>query len=144
MKLGGIQSKKEAVNFLLGKVGEPHITSYVNHVSRDANTRAAPHTIVPDIHAHNFPVGRQTVDDYGSNRAAEAFFEVKTFTACKTQYDHNNARLPPAERRAKFIGQEYAGKFKTLDQIFASDVVGDETEDVVGPFKMAQGRFYRG
>ena len=58
MKLGGIQSEKEAVNFLLGKVGEPHITSYVNHVSREANARAAPHAIVPDMHAHNFPVGR--------------------------------------------------------------------------------------
>ena len=98
---------------------------------------------MPDIHAHNFPVGRQTVDDYGSNRVAEAFFEVKTFTACKTRYDHNNARLPPAERRAKLIGQEYASKFKTLDRIFASDVVGDGTNNVGGPFEMAQERFYR-
>ena len=33
MKLGGNQSKKEAAKFLLDKVGEPHIMSYVNHVS---------------------------------------------------------------------------------------------------------------
>ena len=133
-----------AVNFLLGKVGEPHIKSYVNHVSREANSRAALHAIVPDIHAHNFPVGRQTVDDYGSNRTAEAFFEVKTFTAYRTRYDHKSTRLPPGERRAKLIGQEYAGKFKTLDRMFASDVVGDGTNNVVGPFETSQGRFYRG
>ena len=33
MKLGGIQFEKEGVNFLPGKVGEPQITLYVNHVS---------------------------------------------------------------------------------------------------------------
>ena len=55
MKLGGIQSEKEAVNFLLGKVGEPHITSYMNHVSREPNAKSALHAIMPDIHAHNFP-----------------------------------------------------------------------------------------
>ena len=37
MKLGGIHAEKEAVNFLLGKVGELHITSYVNHVARQPN-----------------------------------------------------------------------------------------------------------
>ena len=37
MKLGGILSEKEAVKFLLGKVREPHITSYVNHVARQNN-----------------------------------------------------------------------------------------------------------
>ena len=58
VKLGGIQSEKEAVNFLLGKVGKLHITSYVNHVSRKVNARLALHSIVPDIHAHNFPVRR--------------------------------------------------------------------------------------
>ena len=63
MKLGGIQSEKEAVKLLIGKVGEPHITSYVNHVSREANARSALHAIVPDIHAYNFPVGKQTVDN---------------------------------------------------------------------------------
>ena len=110
MKLGGIQSEKEAVNFLLGKVGEPHITSYVNHVSREANARAAPHVLVLDIHADSFPVGRQTVDDDGANRAAKACFEVKTYTVCKTRYGHNNAHFPPSKRRAKLIGQEYSKK----------------------------------
>ena len=33
MKLGGISLEKEAVNSLLDKVGEPYVTSCVNHVS---------------------------------------------------------------------------------------------------------------
>ena len=57
-KLGRIKLEKEAVNFILGKVGELHITSYVNQVAREANARKAAHTIVPDIHARNFPVVR--------------------------------------------------------------------------------------
>ena len=58
MKLGGINSEKEAVNFLLGKVSEPHIFSYVNHVAREANLRKDAHAIVANIHARNFPVGQ--------------------------------------------------------------------------------------
>ena len=54
MKVAGVHSEKEAVNFLLGKVGEPHITSYINHVSRGEGNRRAMHAIVPDIHATNF------------------------------------------------------------------------------------------
>ena len=55
MKLGGISSEKEAANFLLDKIGEPYITRYVNHISDYPNARRAPWSIVPDIHAHNFP-----------------------------------------------------------------------------------------
>ena len=99
---------------------------------------------MPDIHVHNFPVGKQTVDDYGFNHAAEAIFEVKTFTACKSRYKHNNATLAPADRRAKLIGQEYANKFEKLDKTFASDVFGDGTTGVEGPFVRAQGRFFKG
>ena len=42
------------------------------------------------------------------------------------------------------IGQEYRKKFKTLDRTCASDIVGDGTNNVVGPFEVAQRRFYRG
>ena len=82
MKIGGIQSKKEAFNFLLNKVGDPHITLYVNHVSRRQGNRQARHAIIPDIHATNFPVGRQKVNDSSLTRDAEAIFEVKTLTTC--------------------------------------------------------------
>ena len=58
MKLDGINSEKEAVNFLLGKVSEPHIFSYANHVAREANLRKDAHAIVANIHAQNFPVGQ--------------------------------------------------------------------------------------
>ena len=50
MKLGGIHLEKKAVNFLLGKVGDPPTTSYVNHVARQIHTRRATHPIVPAIH----------------------------------------------------------------------------------------------
>ena len=76
MKLGGgIRSEKEALNFLLDKVGESHVTSYVKHVPSHQNIRKAPHSIVPDIHARNFPAGtKQTINDSGATSIAEAFF----------------------------------------------------------------------
>ena len=102
MKIGGIQSKKEAVNFLLDKASNPHITSYFNHVSRRQGNRISKYAIIPDIHATNFPVGRQAVNDSRSTRDAEAIFEVKTFTACKTQYAHtNNTTVNPVDQQAR-------------------------------------------
>ena len=46
LKLGGIHLKKKAVNFLLGKVGDPHIASHVNHVAGQTNARRATHAVV--------------------------------------------------------------------------------------------------
>ena len=34
MKVAAVHSEKEAVNFLLDKVGEPHINAYIEYVSR--------------------------------------------------------------------------------------------------------------
>ncbi len=65
MKLGGIHSAAEAVNFLVDKIGRPYITSYVDHVSSHPNTQNAPHVVVPDIHAFNFPTGGQQLNDSG-------------------------------------------------------------------------------
>jgi hypothetical protein len=84
MKLGGIHSAAEVINFLVNKIGHPYITPYVNHVSSHPNAQNAPHAIVPDIHAFNFPTGGQQVNDSGATSAAEAFFKIKTFTACKS------------------------------------------------------------
>ena len=144
MKLGGIQSEKEAVNFLLDKVGDPHITSYINHVSSHPNSRKAPHSIVPDIHARNFPAGKQTINDSGASSTAEAIFEVKTFTACPSRYKHNNETIKPPDRRAREITNSYSRKFKKLDRLFAADIVGDGTGDIIGPFEQSQNRFWRG
>ncbi len=85
MKLGGIHSAAKAVNFLIDEIGHPYITSYVNHVSSHPNAQKAPHAIVPDLHAFNFPTGRQQVNDSGATSAAEVFSEIKTFRACKSQ-----------------------------------------------------------
>lgn len=56
MKLGGISSEKEAVNFLIDKVGEPYITSYVNHVSAVPDARNAPFAICQSyLHITSLP-----------------------------------------------------------------------------------------
>jgi hypothetical protein len=38
----------------------------------------------------------------------------------------------------------YHKRFKKLDEVFASDVVGDGTTGIMGPFEAAQGRFLTG
>ena len=144
MKLGGIFSEKEAVNFILDKVGEPYISRYVTHVSSALNAKTAQHSIVPDLHARNFPAGRQRVNDSGATSTAEAIFEVKTYTACNSRYDHNMTISNAPNRRAKLITNEYNNKFKRLDSTFAQEIVGDGTNGITGPFQTAQGRFYRG
>ena len=139
MKVGGILSEKESANFLLGKVGNPYITLYVNHVARKNNgNRRAKHAIVPDIHAINFPAGKQSINDRGSSRAAEAIFEVKTFTACKSRYAHNTIKTAPVDRRVRMIVSSYSRKCKTLDVKFAADTVGDGKGDIKGQFETAQ------
>ena len=35
-------------------------------------------------------------------------------------------------------------RFKKLDEVFASDAVGDGTTGITGPFEAAQGRFFTG
>ena len=112
-------------------------------MSAAPNARKAPHAIVPDIHALNFPTGRQMVNDSGATATAEAFFEMKTYTACKSRYQHNNTTRNPADRRASEVVGGYASKFKKIDRLFAAEIVG-ETDSVVGPFTAAQSRFFRG
>ena len=52
MKLCGLLAVKESAKFLIGKVGEPYIGSYINHVSQHPNPKTAKHAIVPDVHIH--------------------------------------------------------------------------------------------
>ena len=143
-KLGGIVMEKESANFLIDKVGEPWITRYVTHVSLFPNARKSTYGIAPDLQAFNFPVGRQTVNDSGITSSAEAIFEVKTYTACPSRYNHNNDTIRPADRRGREAVREYRRGFRKLDRQFAADVVGDGDSNVVGPFSAAQGRFFRG
>ena len=134
---------REAANFLSGKVGKPHITAYTDHLSRCNTVRSSPFAIVPDVHAFNFPTGRQRVRDSGAATTAEAFFEVKTMTACPSRYDHDNEHVSPADCRAREVTLEYARKFKVLDRKYAADVVG-EGDEALGPFEASQQQFYRG
>ena len=67
---------KEAVNFILDKVGDPYTTAYVTHVSSHPFARRAPHSIVPDLHAHNFPTVRQRMNDSSATSSAEAFLKL--------------------------------------------------------------------
>ena len=90
-KLGCIVTEKEAANFLINKVGEPWITRYVTHVSSFPNARKSTYGIVPDLQCFNFPVRRQTVNDSGATSSAVAIFEVKTYSACRSRYDHNTS-----------------------------------------------------
>jgi len=139
MKLGGIHAEKEAVNFIMDKGGEPHITSYINHVTAHNSAKKAKYTIIPELHASNFPAGKQTVNNGGITATAETFFEIKTYTACKTRYLHNNsdANKPP-DRRAREVTSIYKSKCKKVDKEFAADIVGDGNGDIVGPFEAAQ------
>ena len=74
----------------------------------------------------------------------ETFFKIKTYTACNSGYKHNNEITSPADRRGREARKQYARKFKKLDQMFASEAVGDGTNRIAGPFKSDQGRFYTG
>ena len=90
MELGGIHSEKESVNFLLDKVRDPYMTFYMNHIARQTHARRATHDIVPDIHAWNFPSGRQMSNDIGIISVAEDISEMETYTACRSRYTHSN------------------------------------------------------
>jgi hypothetical protein len=144
MKVAGIPSVKEAVNFLLGKVGEPHIKNYVDHLASEAGRRNSLHSIVPDITATGYPAGKQTVNDSGASQSGEIFCEIKTQQPNNTRYNHDNSKLRPTDRRAKGIVKEYDLKFKKLDRVYAPDVVGDGSNGVVGPFEAAQQLFIGG
>ena len=117
---------------------------YIDHIAPFPNARASTHGIVPDIHAYNYPAGRRCVNDSGATLSGDAIFEVKTFTACPTWYNHNNSRTRPADRRATRVLSDYRRRLKILDKHFAPDVVGDGEQGIVGPFEAAAGRFVGG
>ena len=52
--------------------------------------------------------------------------------------------LRPTDRRAKQIIREYELKFRKLDRVYASDIVGDGSNGVVGPFEAALQLFVGG
>ena len=76
-------------NFLLGKVGDPHITSYVNPVARQTNVRRATYDVVLDIHGWIIPTGRKMVINSRAISAIEAIFEMKIYMARDSRYNHS-------------------------------------------------------
>ena len=76
---------------MIGKVGGAPIQRYVQHIAEQRDARHSPFCIIPDLHALNFPARNGTINDSGAIRTGEAIFEVKTMTACRTRYAHNNA-----------------------------------------------------
>ena len=57
---------------------------------------------------------------------------------------HNNTTIKTPKQQARDVVNQYHRKFKKMDKLFASGVVRDGNNDVVGPFQTAQNCFYRG
>jgi hypothetical protein len=74
------------------------------------------------------------VNDSGLSRSAKAIFKIKTFTICKMGYNHDNTSINPVDHQAKEVVNKYNLKFKKLDAIFASDIVEDGSNNIMGPF----------
>ena len=62
------------------------MSNYVDHIASQTSARNSPHAIVPDILAHEYPAGRQTINDSEASPSGEAFFEVKTYQPGNTRY----------------------------------------------------------
>eukprot|EP00956_Cyclotella_meneghiniana_P013488 scaffold19546_cov65-Cyclotella_meneghiniana.AAC.5 len=104
------------------KEADPWMTHYIDHISSShTSARNSPHAIVPDILAHQYPAGRQRINDGGASFCQD---ETK-----------------PADRRAKEVIIQYSNKFKKLDKQYTADIVGNgDNEEIVGPFESAQKR----
>ncbi|EJK51549.1 hypothetical protein THAOC_29270 [Thalassiosira oceanica] len=122
MKLGGISSEKEAVNFLIGEVPDVNIARYVHHLSGCPSACKSPYC--SPWHSRLQLPGRPT----GCQRqrfhpTAKAIFEVKT--SGTKRYNHN--MNTPIQRKVAH------------DRLFVANIVGDGTCAVVGPFQAALG-----
>ena len=95
------QAVPQAANFLFDKLPEPFLSRYINHRVQHANQRNSPHSIIPDIHAYNFPSHRQNVNDSGASQTDEALFEVKTIQACPARYNHENVIKRAVDERVR-------------------------------------------
>ena len=111
MKLGGDLQEKDAVNFILDKVGDPYITAYVDHISIHPNARKAPHSIIPDLYAQNFPVGRWRVNDSGAISSTDEFLRPKHMQHATVDIN-NNTMIKPHERQAREVVNQYHCKFE--------------------------------
>ena len=109
MRIGNIDLVLEPVNFFHGKIRQPFIGEYVHIItSQPGNPRHARHAVVPDIHATNYPTGRQVVNASRATRSADAIFKLKhMYNFCPTRYNHNNQNINPANQHAREIVNQY-------------------------------------
>ena len=128
MKVAGVQS-------VIGKISGPAIERYVQHHAQERDARRSPWSVIPDLHAMNFPARNGAINDSGAISSGEAIFEMKTMTACISRYGNNNDNSLPANRRAKEVRREYARKFQKLDEKF------DWENGTPGVFTQVQTRF---
>ena len=85
------------------------------------------------------------MNDSRAAMSVETVFEVKTYSASKTTYSTGSRQaVSPTSMRAAQIAREYKAKMTNIDIMFAPEVVGDGTENVVGPFETVFGEFHRG
>eukprot|EP00956_Cyclotella_meneghiniana_P020255 scaffold35458_cov37-Cyclotella_meneghiniana.AAC.4 len=140
MVLALFESERRATDILNTEKGFAVHISPLSHTS----ARNSPHAIVPDILAHEYPAGRQRINDSGASLSDDAFFEVKSYQPNNTRLDHNNKETKPADRRANEVLNQYSTKLKGLDKQYAADIVGNGDNGIVGPFESAQKRFIGG
>ena len=82
-----ITCEREAAKFLFGKVPEPYITSYGNHLAAAQSRTKAAKAVVPDLHATNFSARGSALNQTSLQQSVEAIFEVKTMYEKKHDTD---------------------------------------------------------
>jgi len=144
MKIGGIHAEKEAINFIMDKVGEPHISAYINHAAVHNPARKSKYAITPGLHAHNFQQAskqsmilvahQQQRHCFRSKNTRHAKSVMITTTTMPTSRSTAEPGRPLQSTRANAIRLTRSLQY----------VVEEGSSDIGGPFKAArQAHFYR-
>eukprot|EP00956_Cyclotella_meneghiniana_P018561 scaffold30993_cov50-Cyclotella_meneghiniana.AAC.5 len=145
MKLCGILAVTEAANFLLGKVGEPYIGDYINHVSQYPNPMTAKHAILPDIHAIDYPTGRTVELSQQLKPSLKLSPSLPSLPAIHSTTSTELQLIQLFEGLNQLLlttSQDF--RTSTLDKHCAPDVVGDDNGGIIGAFESAQNQFHCG
>ena len=137
----GVPFSKQNVNWLERLVDEPHLKPYRDFIHSHREPQKAPGAIVPDLDTRFLPVKRPT-DASGATKTEVFVGDVKTCWLNKKNYDGavRKKEQRPVEKKARIVKREYKAKLKELDKKYASDIVGDGTNGVTGPFERSLNR----
>ena len=140
-ELAGVPVSKQNVNWLEGIVDEKHLKPYRDFIHGHKEPHKAPGAIVPDLDTRFLPV-KQPTDASGATKTAMFVGDVKTCWLNKSNYDGavGKKEQRPVEKKAKIAKREYKAKLKDLDKKYASEIVGDGTNGVTGPFERSLNR----